>query len=67
MLSVVICFVSVVIKERGERIQQKMLQLEKQKLTEMEEYLRRGVHDSTLLVHLFSNTVNDELSIYSNT
>ncbi|XP_062861948.1 secernin-3 [Trichomycterus rosablanca] len=54
-------------RERGEKIQQKMRELEKQKVAEMEKYLSVGVDDSTLLVHLFSNTVKEELSIYSKT
>lgn len=52
-------------QEKGQRIMQNMQELEKQKLAEMEQYLTTGVEDSTLLVHLFSNTVEEELSVYS--
>ncbi|KAF4087019.1 hypothetical protein AMELA_G00090790 [Ameiurus melas] len=52
-------------REKGQRIMQKMQELEKQKMAEMEKYLTTGVEDSTLLVHLFSNTVEEELRVYS--
>lgn len=42
-----------------------MQEVEKQKMAEMETYLTTGVEDSTLLVHLFSNTVEEELRVYS--
>lgn len=42
-----------------------MRALEKQKLAEMEEYLTKGIEDATLLVHLFTDTVDEEFSIYS--
>lgn len=44
---------------------QKMQELEKQQMAEMEKYLTTGVEDSTLVVHLFSNTVEEELKVYS--
>lgn len=44
---------------------QKMQELEKQKMAEMETYLTTGVEDSTLLVHLFSDAVEEELRVYS--
>lgn len=44
---------------------QNMQELEKQKMAEMENYLTIGVEDSTLLVHLFSNTVAEEMKAYS--
>lgn len=42
-----------------------MREMEKQKVAEMEQYLTLGVEDSTLLVHLFSDTVEEELGVYS--
>ncbi|KTF92955.1 hypothetical protein cypCar_00035330 [Cyprinus carpio] len=52
-------------RERGERIVEKMRTLEKQKLAEMEKYLTEGIEDATLPVHLFTDTVDEEFSIYS--
>ncbi|XP_007234918.3 secernin-3 [Astyanax mexicanus] len=52
-------------RERGQKILQKMRELEEETLAEMEEYLTVGVEDSTLLVYLFSNTVEKELNVYS--
>ncbi len=43
-----------------------MRALEKQKLAEMEEYLTKGIEDATLLVHLFTDTVDEEFNMYSN-
>lgn len=54
------------VQVKGERIVEKMRVLEKQKLTEMEKYLTKGIEDATLLVHLFTDTVDEEFSIYSN-
>lgn len=42
-----------------------MQEMEKQKMAEMEKYLTTGVEDSTLLVHLFPDTVEEELKVYS--
>ncbi len=53
------------VQERGQKIVEKMRALEKQKLAEMEEYLIKGIEDATLLVHLFTDTVDEEFSIYS--
>lgn len=53
------------VQERGERIVEKMRALEKQKLAEMEKYLTEGIEDATLPVHLFTDTVDEEFSIYS--
>ncbi|XP_016411548.1 secernin-3-like [Sinocyclocheilus rhinocerous] len=50
--------------ERGQKIVEKMRALEKQKLAEMEKYLTKGIEDATLLVHLFTDTVDEEFSIY---
>ncbi|KAM4609031.1 secernin-3 [Polymixia lowei] len=52
-------------KERGQKIMQNMRQLEKEKMAEMEERLLNGVQDSTLVVNLFSNSVEEEMSVYS--
>lgn len=46
-------------------VMQNMQELEGQKMADMENYLTTGVKDSTLLVHLFSNTVEEELRVYS--
>lgn len=51
--------------ERGQKIEKEMRDLEKQKLEEMEKYLTEGVEDSSLLVHLFTDTVEEEFSVYS--
>ncbi|XP_018584571.1 secernin-3 [Scleropages formosus] len=51
-------------KDRGMKIVQNMRQLEKEKICEMEKYLTSGIEDSTLAVHLFSNTTEEELKIY---
>ncbi|KAL4656654.1 hypothetical protein GN956_G4500 [Arapaima gigas] len=52
-------------KDRGEKIVENMRQLEQEKMNEMEKYLTWGIEDSTLVVHLFSKTATEELSIYS--
>jgi len=54
------------VQESGQKIEEKMRDLEKRKLAEMEKYLTEGIEDSTLLVHLFTDTVTEELDIYSN-
>uniref|UniRef100_A0A8C2EW96 Secernin 3 n=1 Tax=Cyprinus carpio TaxID=7962 RepID=A0A8C2EW96_CYPCA len=48
---------------KGERIVEKMRVLEKQKLTEMEKYLTKGIEDATLLVHLFTDTVDEDVDV----
>lgn len=53
------------VQERGQKIEQKMRDLETGKLAEMEKYLTEGIEDSTLLVHLFTDTATEELDIYS--
>ncbi len=53
------------VQERGQKIEEKMRALEKQKLAEMEEYLTKGIEDATLLVYLFTDTVDEEFTIYS--
>ncbi|KAJ8416876.1 hypothetical protein AAFF_G00327540 [Aldrovandia affinis] len=52
-------------KERGEKIKQNMRQLEKEKMAKMEEFLTSGIKDSTEIVHLFSDTIEEELNTYS--
>lgn len=52
-------------RERGQKIVQKMRDLEKQKLAEIQKYLTVGIEDKTLLVHLFPDTVTEEFNIYS--
>ncbi|XP_072541928.1 secernin-3 [Salminus brasiliensis] len=52
-------------RERGQKILQNMRELEQHTLAQMEQYLTAGVEDPTLLVYLFSNTVEEELSVYS--
>ncbi|KAG9341000.1 hypothetical protein JZ751_020195 [Albula glossodonta] len=52
-------------KERGSKITQNMRQLEKEKMADMEKYLTSGIADSTLIVHLFSDTIEEELNVYS--
>ncbi|KAI7809063.1 secernin-3 [Triplophysa rosa] len=52
-------------RERGQKIVEKMRDLEKQKLAEMQKYLTLGIEDKTLPVHLFTDTVTEELNIYS--
>ncbi|KAI1898159.1 hypothetical protein AGOR_G00069480 [Albula goreensis] len=52
-------------KERGSKITQNMRQLEKEKMADMEKYLTSGIADSTLIVHLFSDTIEEELKVYS--
>ncbi|XP_056145917.1 secernin-3 [Lampris incognitus] len=51
-------------RERGKKIAQKMEQLEKDKMAEMETFLSEGVEDLTLVVNLFSNSVEEEMSVY---
>ncbi len=53
------------VQEKGQKIEEKMRALEKQKLAEMEEYLTKGIEDATLLVYLFTDTVDEEFTIYS--
>ncbi|XP_051762228.1 LOW QUALITY PROTEIN: secernin-3 [Ctenopharyngodon idella] len=52
-------------RERGLKIVQNMRDLEKKKLVEMEKYLTEGIVDSSLLVHLFTDTVTEEIDVYS--
>ncbi|KAL0183642.1 hypothetical protein M9458_019338, partial [Cirrhinus mrigala] len=47
------------------KIEEKMRVLEMQKLAEVEKYLTEGIEDATQLVHLFTDTVEEEFSIYS--
>ncbi|XP_042562336.1 secernin-3 [Clupea harengus] len=52
-------------RERGQKIMQNMNDLEKNKMAEMEAYLTGGVGDPTMVVHLFTNTVEEEFQVYS--
>ncbi|KAJ8352050.1 hypothetical protein SKAU_G00235260 [Synaphobranchus kaupii] len=52
-------------KERGNKILQNMRKLEKEKMAEMEKHLSSGLEDCTLVVHLFSKTIEEELNVYS--
>lgn len=45
---------------------QNMRELEKKKMAEMEKLLSSGIADPTSVVHLFSNSSQEELSVYSN-
>lgn len=42
-----------------------MRQLEKEKMTEMEEHLSNGVDEPDFLVNLFSTCVQEEIAVYS--
>lgn len=42
-----------------------MRQLEKEKMTRMEEFLSHGVDEPDLLVNLFSDSVKEEMAVYS--
>uniref|UniRef100_A0A3B3QKN3 Uncharacterized protein n=1 Tax=Paramormyrops kingsleyae TaxID=1676925 RepID=A0A3B3QKN3_9TELE len=53
------------LQDRGTKIIQNMRELEKEKMGEMEQYLTSGVGDSTLVVHVFSDTCQQELEVYS--
>ena len=44
---------------------QSMRQLEKEKMTEMEEILSHGIEEPDFLVNLFSNSVQEEMNVYS--
>lgn len=52
-------------RERGQKIMQNMKELEQTKMAEMEKYLTGGMDDTTEVVHLFTNTVEEELKVYS--
>lgn len=42
-----------------------MRQLEKEKIEQMEEILSHGVKEPDRLVNLFSNSVQEEMNVYS--
>lgn len=44
---------------------QNMKELEQTKMAEMEKYLTGGMDDPTEVVHLFTNTVEEEMKVYS--
>ncbi|KAM3862057.1 secernin-3 [Diretmus argenteus] len=52
-------------KDRGKKIIQHMRLLENEKMAEMEKLLSTGVQDSALVVNLFSDSVQEEISVYS--
>ncbi|KAJ8255397.1 hypothetical protein GJAV_G00204420 [Gymnothorax javanicus] len=52
-------------KERGSKILQNMRKLEQEKMAEMETYLSGGIEDSSMVVHLFTNTAEEEVKTYS--
>ncbi|XP_063069466.1 secernin-3 isoform X1 [Engraulis encrasicolus] len=51
--------------EKGQKIMQNMKELEKAKMAEVECYLTDRVEDPTKIVHLFTNTVEEEIKVYS--
>lgn len=52
------------LQERGKKITESMRQLEKEKMTEMEEHLSVGVEEPDFLVNLFSESVKEEIAVY---
>lgn len=52
-------------KTRGKVITDGMRQLEKAKMTQMEEFLSRGVDKLDSLVNLFSRAVEEEIAVYN--
>lgn len=42
-----------------------MRQLEKEKMTRMEEFLSLGADEPDYLANLFSSSVNEEMAVYS--
>lgn len=44
---------------------QNMKELEQKKIAEMEKYLKEGIEDPTVVVHLFTKTVEEEIEVYS--
>ncbi|CAB1346597.1 unnamed protein product [Coregonus sp. 'balchen'] len=53
-------------KDKGKKIMQNMRVVEREKMAEMEKLLSSGIEDPTSVVHLFSYSVQEELSVYSN-
>ncbi|XP_026150692.1 secernin-3 isoform X1 [Mastacembelus armatus] len=52
-------------KDRGKKITETLRQLEKEKMTEMEEILSHGIEEPDFLVNLFSSSVQAEMAAYS--
>ncbi|XP_047458010.1 secernin-3 [Mugil cephalus] len=52
-------------KDRGEKITEGLRQLEKKKMEEMEQILSQGVDEPDLWVNVFSNSVKEEMAVYS--
>ncbi|XP_076025959.1 secernin-3 [Genypterus blacodes] len=53
-------------KRRGKKVLQKMREMEKWKMVQMETILSYGVADETLLVDLFSDSIEEEMALYIN-
>uniref|UniRef100_A0A3P8Z4K2 Secernin 3 n=1 Tax=Esox lucius TaxID=8010 RepID=A0A3P8Z4K2_ESOLU len=51
--------------DRGQKIMRNMREFEKEKMAEMEKLLSSGIEDPTSVVHLFSDSVQQEISVYS--
>lgn len=51
-------------KDRGQTITQKMRELEKNKMDQMEKILSDGVKEPDYLINLFSNCIQEEMSVY---
>ncbi|KAK2839802.1 hypothetical protein Q5P01_013542 [Channa striata] len=52
-------------KDRGQKIKEKMRQLEKENMTQMETILKHGVETSDFFANLFSSSVQQEMDAYS--
>lgn len=52
------------LQEKGKKITESMRQLEKEKMTKMEEHLSDGVEEPDFLVNLFSESVKEEIAVY---
>ncbi|KAJ8012755.1 hypothetical protein DPEC_G00046170 [Dallia pectoralis] len=51
--------------EKGKKILSNMREFEKEMMANMEKLLSSGIEDPTAVVHLFSNSVQEEISVYS--
>lgn len=51
-------------KDRGQTITQRMRELEKNKMDEMEKILSEGIKEPDYVVNLFSNCVQEEMAVY---
>ncbi|MBN3300292.1 SCRN3 protein, partial [Amia calva] len=50
---------------KGAEMLKNMRRLEKEKMAEMDQFLQSGIEDTTLVVHIFANTTEEELKVYS--